>query len=75
MCGVSVEIGRSPRWAGRLKDAIKAAGFSTDGFARRMGVHRTTLWRINNGQIKPTEEWSARAEMLLAVSVEDEVAA
>lgn len=65
MCNVTVEIGRSPKWTGTLRTAIKKAGFSIDGFAHRMGVHRTTVWRINNGQINPTEDWSARAEMLL----------
>lgn len=63
------------RWAGHLYEAISRAGFSIDGFARRMGVHRTTLWRIDRGQITPTEEWTERAEALLTVPAKEPVAA
>jgi hypothetical protein len=31
-----------------------------------MGVHRTTIWRFNRGDWYPKQEWTARAEALLA---------
>lgn len=70
---MSVET-EADRWTGTLYAAISRAGFSVDGFARRMGVHRTTLWRINRGQISPTAEWSARAAALLDVPAVEQAA-
>jgi len=61
------------RWIGALRTEIDRAGFRVDGFARRMGVHRTTIWRIDRGEIVPSAEWTARAEALLGI--DDEMAA
>jgi transcriptional regulator with XRE-family HTH domain len=66
-----VNADRAERGNGRLYDAIGQAGFSIDGFARRMRVHRTTVWRIDRGEIAPGLEWLARAADLLGVPVED----
>jgi ribosome-binding protein aMBF1 (putative translation factor) len=71
----SVTAKTASRWVGQLYDEIGQAGFSVEGFARRMGVHRTTLWRIDRGQIQPTEDWSARAEALLMVPAKETAAA
>ncbi len=65
----------SGRWVGHLYEAIERAGFSIDGFARRMGVHRTTIWRIDRGLIAPSDDWSARADALLAVPSKEPAAA
>ena len=64
---------RSPvsRDDGRLYAAIESAGFSIGGFARRMGVVRSTVWRIDRGLQQPADEWWLRAAELLGVSVED----
>lgn len=56
---------------GRLYAAIQKAGFSVGGFARRMGVVRTTVWRIDRGLQQPTNDWWVRAAELLDVQVED----
>jgi hypothetical protein len=57
---------------GRLYAAILEAGFSITGFARRMGVHRVSLWRYDRGIETPNEPdfWN-RAAQLLGVRVED----
>lgn len=62
-------------WAGRLYEAIGQAGFSVAGFARRMGVHRTTLWRIERGQLTPSQEFTEQAEALLALPTKEAAAA
>lgn len=56
------------RWQGRLYAAIARAGYRLDGFAQRMDCHRSTLWRIDHGQIEPTPEWTRRAERLLGLN-------
>jgi hypothetical protein len=66
-----VGINKVNRGDGPLYAAIFEAGFSIGGFARKMGVVRTTVWRIDRGLLTPTNEWWQRAALLLGVHSED----
>jgi len=74
MRSMAVRLIRKPRAThedGRLYTAILGAGFSIGGFARRMGVVHSTVWRIDRGLIQPADEWYERAAALLGVPVID----
>ena len=43
-----------------LRTAREAAGLSVDQLAKKSGVHRVTIWRIENGKLDPSVKnvWS-----------------
>ena len=68
-------VRRRPRGSvppGRLYAAIKRAGLTPRGFADTMGIHTSTLWRIDRGVAQPSEsDWYQRAAAVLGVSVDE----
>lgn len=45
----------------KLNELRRAHGIDTDAeLARKIGVERTTLWRISEGKVQPSSEFIAR---------------
>jgi hypothetical protein len=63
-------VGFTQSRVGPLYTAILEAGFSITGFARRVGIHRANLYRIDRGIQTPEPAFWQRAAVLLGVPEE-----
>jgi transcriptional regulator with XRE-family HTH domain len=59
---IQADMHRSPNFSALLA-GLESAGLSTGEIARQSGLHRTTIWRLRQGEIR-RPSWDAGDRIL-----------